>query len=93
VKIAIHKSIQHDFDSVFVWREWWDEEPSYPEHVRISEWIDVDFPPLSDDTLLQNQVTAIDQQIKAVTDKWKREVDDLKSTKASLLALTHKESA
>ncbi len=60
-----------------------------PEYCRISEYVDVEFPLLPEETVIQNQVVAIDHQIEKIKDEAMAEVSKLQTKKAELLALTH----
>lgn len=63
------------------------------EYSRISEYVDVEFPLLPEETVIQNQVVAIDHQIEKIKDEAMSKVSKLQTKKAELLALTHGEQS
>ena len=64
-----------------------------PEYCRISEYVDVEFPLLPEETVIQNQVVAIDHRIEKIKDAAMSKVSELQTKKAELLALTHGEQS
>lgn len=69
----------------------WAEKDSY--YGRVSEYVDVEFPLLPEETVIQNQVVAIDHQIEKIKDDAMSKVSELQTKKAELLALTHGEQS
>ena len=81
MKIALFKSIEFDYETV--------GEPNLDgsaSFARISEYIEVEFTPLSD--VIGIQVAVIDKKIAAVTEEFSRTIDVLKDKKSKLLAIT-----
>lgn len=82
-KIAIFQSKYGSF---------WTYEESMEKHtdcVRVTEYVEVEFPELPTETVVGNQVASIDKQIDAIKNKAMEEVAKLQTRKAELLALTH----
>lgn len=64
-----------------------------PDYCRVSEYIDIEFPLLPEEAVIQNQVVAIDHQIEKIKDEAMLKVSELQTKKAELLALTHGEQS
>jgi len=60
-----------------------------PDYTRISEIMEVEFEMLSDGELISSQVKSIDKMIDKVTTESLRKIEELKTKRAELLALTH----
>ena len=56
-------------------------------NVRVTEYIDVDFPDLSQETVVSAQITAIDAVIAEKTASMIIEINKLKERKSELLAI------
>jgi hypothetical protein len=83
MKIAVFKEVKHDFSMV---RPETDEK--YTDMVRMTEYVDVEFVPRPPEEYVPAQVESIDKQIAAVTTKFTQELNELKTRKQDLLALT-----
>ncbi len=56
-------------------------------YIRISEWVDVDFPPLPTGDVVPRQLAAIDAEIAEVIDESEKRLSKLNRRKADLMAL------
>ena len=65
------------------------EMEKYTDSVRITEYVEIDFPELSLEIVVGHKVVIIDRQIDEIKNKAMEEVSNLKTRKAELLALTH----
>ena len=86
MKLAIFKNLPNDFET-------YQEEcfENYEDYVRISEYVDVEFPPLKNADVLNKQVAALKkakQDIQAATEL---KLQDIDYKISKLLALPHKE--
>lgn len=84
MKIALYKNIKYDYESVIIISddstiEYYDKDS---EHIRISEFVDIDFPMLNVD-LTAAKVAVIDKDIQ----KAKAGIELLEQAKAELLAI------
>lgn len=61
----------------------------YVDSVRITEYVEIDFPKLPIETVVVAQVAAIDRKIEAIKNNALNAVSSLQTKKAELLALTH----
>lgn len=76
------------YGTIAITSNWADNNTGY---VRISEYVDVEFPPLPKEDVLKNQIACIDKQIDAIKAESIKEINDLQQKKQELLALEHKE--
>ena len=60
-----------------------------PDYTRVSEVVEIDFEMLSDGELISSQVKSIDKMIDNLTTELLRKIDELKTKRAELMALTH----
>lgn len=60
-----------------------------PDFSRISGYVEIQFPPLPQDEVLNNQIKSIDKQIETVQQETIDLVNKLKQKKQELLALEH----
>ena len=89
-KVVLMKNMKHNFESI---TETYDGDLSYyldNEYVQLSEIIEIDFPELSDEVVIKNQVSALDNQITKVMADSEVQITELKARKQELLAITHK---
>lgn len=59
-------------------------------YVRISEYVDVTFPQLKEEIVIDKYIAALDRSERAVRLEFQRKLDDIATQRANLLALTHK---
>lgn len=59
------------------------------DYTRITEYVDCVFPCLSEETVIRNQVSAIDKSIEKIKEEAMERVSRLQDLKSELLALTH----
>jgi len=58
-------------------------------YVRISEFVDVTFPPLPVDVVVESQLTALASAEQELRNQFQTKLDQIQSERAKLLALTH----
>lgn len=56
-------------------------------YVRISEWIDIEFPPLSTDEVIQSQLKVIDEAEQEARRRFNEQLERFNGMRANLLAL------
>jgi peptidoglycan hydrolase CwlO-like protein len=66
-----------------------EESDHRDQYTRLSEFVEVEFTELPKETVLSNQVSALDAQIADIQTKAIKDIDRLNQKKAELLALTH----
>lgn len=89
-KIVLMKNVACNYDTVIMTND--EGDLSYYEndgHVRLSEIIEVDFPELDDETVINNQVAVIEKQITRVRADAEAAVTALDGRKNELLAISH----
>ena len=78
------------FDSKYGVSVYQDVQEMYlTDYVRITEYVEVDFPDFPLETVVGNQVSYIDKQIDEIKNKAMDEIAELQTRKAELLALKH----
>jgi hypothetical protein len=85
VRIALYKDIHADWETVSIENRL-DSSTAY---VRVSEFVDVDFPKLSDAETVQKQLAALDTVRAEVSRKFAAALKEIDQRKASLQALTY----
>ena len=69
-----------------------DLDRPYCNDIRISEWVEIDFPPLAPEQVIPAQLAALDREAEAVRQESAARLRKIAERKASLLALTHEEN-
>lgn len=82
MRVAMFKSIRFGYEVASSC-----EYASDTDYVRISEWVDVEFPPISNREVINNQITALDKMAKAVREKAADQLAIIEQKQAELLAL------
>lgn len=59
---------------------------------RMSNIINVEFPPLDDQEVIERQLKAIDEEERIIRNDFQRRLDEFKERRANLQALTHVEA-
>jgi hypothetical protein len=62
-------------------------EIGYSSGVRLSEYIEVEFPPLKPEQVIPEQLAVIDRHIAQVTKEFTEKLNELKTQRANLLAI------
>ena len=85
MKLAQFRSIgERSYESVL--EEWADGSSSY---VRISEFVEVEFPPLHNDEVVQRQLDGLDRVEQALREKFQEALGGLERQRAELRAITY----
>lgn len=92
MKIALYKDLKFDFISVTAQPGFLPEAEremyERPGYARVSEWIDVEFPPLSNDAVIQSALRSIDIAEQEAREKFHAELVKFNDMRSNLLALT-----
>lgn len=59
------------------------------EYVQLSEWVEVDFPPLQTAAIVEAQIRVLDAAAVEAQQECARRLNELAEARAKLLALTH----
>lgn len=86
MKIALFKNTRYSFSFETPAGEWMEHSE---EFARITDYVDVEFPPLSDGAVIQQQLDALSRTEQALREKFQGELNGIKTRRAELLALTH----
>jgi hypothetical protein len=62
-------------------------ESGYSPGVRLSEYIEVEFPPLKPEQVIPEMLAVIDRHIAQVTKEFTEKLNELKTQRANLLAI------
>ncbi|MDR5729669.1 MAG: hypothetical protein RB191_19815 [Terriglobia bacterium] len=65
-----------------------DEAKFSSNKIRLSEYVDVEFPPRAAEEVVPEQIAALEVQIAEVTNKFSKAITELKARKSELLAIT-----
>jgi hypothetical protein len=84
-KLAIFKNIGES-PFVCVSESMFDKIPGY---VRLTEYVEVEFPPLQDHAVIAKHLEALDRAEAAVTKRYFETLADLKQQKEELRAITY----
>lgn len=60
-----------------------------PNYVRLTEYVEVEFPPLQDHTVIQKHLEALDRVETAVTQRYFEKLAEIKQQKEELRAITY----
>lgn len=89
MKIAKYKHIGSGYSYETVASE---DLSTSPEFVRLSEFVDVDFPPLSNSEVIGKQLAALDLAEIDVREKFEGALNTIKRQRSELMALPHREA-
>lgn len=92
ISVAVFKSIESNGMSGFetIDQKSWEKMDNY---VRISEYVDVEFPELQDEIVIDKYLEALNRAEQAARVELQRKLDEIANQRSNLLALTHKPAA
>ncbi|MDD5084171.1 MAG: hypothetical protein PHT88_04590 [Candidatus Moranbacteria bacterium] len=82
MRLAKYKNIRVDYEVIT--DDWCAEHRDY---VRLTEFVDIEFPPLPEDAVITQEVAVLDRQIAAIQEQAMVEIQQLAQRKQELLAL------
>lgn len=85
MKVALFKSMEYGIEMVSTQAT----EKYSNGYVRISEYVDVDFPPLQDEAVVRQQIEKLDEIADKITDDYRNKIAEIQDRKSKLLAITH----
>lgn len=86
MKLALFKNIEFQHSSPAPCGEIFERVANY---VRISEYVEIEFPPLASEEMIGQQLAALDQAESAVRLKFESALNAIKERRSELLALPH----
>lgn len=86
MKIAKFKSLEHGFDSFSG-----DELEECEGYIRTTEYVDVEFPPLKNEDIVKNQVSALNEVKKGIQAATQLKINEVDRQIGELLALPQPE--
>lgn len=86
MKIALFKDVKYDWTSPTPWPAEDDNAP-LEGYTRVSEIVDVEFPPLSKDEVVQQALDCLDEQEKKLRNDFQKALDGLNTRRAELQQL------
>lgn len=87
MKIALFKDVKYDWTTATPWTAEDDESP-LSGYTRVSEIVDVEFPPLSKDEVVRQSLDCLDEQEKTIRNDFQKALDGLNNRRAELQSLT-----
>ena len=84
MKVALFKYVKYGFESV--WTEGMEPDPDY---VRISEYVDVEFPPLENSEIVNNEIASLKESKKQIQAETEAKIGVIDRRIGDLLSLTH----
>lgn len=84
-RLALFKSMEHGVEITGDRNT----EKYSQNYVRISEYVDVEFPPLQDEHVVRQQVEKLDAIADRITDDYRNKIAEIQERKSKLLAITH----
>lgn len=96
MKIAIFKNISGDgftFDMIVKHEDVREGGIYTREYAQLTEWVDVEFPPLPAQTVVESQLKLLDTAETELRNKFQRKLDELANERSRLLSLTHEVAA
>lgn len=85
MKIAIFKNLEHGFETVHN-----DGLELSATYVRVTDYVDIDFPRLSDSVVVvEAQIAALNKAETELRSKFQHRLGEIDSARANLRAMTH----
>lgn len=85
MKLALFTNADSDYRTVC--EEWAERHADY---VRVSEFVDVTFPPLREEAVIERQLEALDRTETELRSKFQDKLNSIESRRAELRAITYK---
>ena len=92
MKHAQFKNIKYDYTYI-VSRQDDDLERTHANDVRVSEWIEIEFPPLPQGDVISGQIAALDAKQRQLVTEHLAALQEIADARAKLLSLTHEAAA
>jgi len=89
-KIALFKDMSYSFSSEHVAEETME---GYEKYVRVSEYVEVEFTLLPEQTVVENQLATLDSVEADLREKFREQLGNIEARRQNLRALTYKANA
>jgi hypothetical protein len=89
MKVALFKDSTYEWAVPLVWSAEEDACSLSGGYVRISEIVDVEFPPLSTDAVVEQQLSELDRREREARELFHDQLERIKSRRAELQSLTY----
>ncbi len=89
-KIALFKDMSYSFSSEYVCEETME---GYEKYVRVSEYVEVEFTLLPEQTVVENELATLDSVEADLREKFREQLGNIESRRQNLRALTYKANA
>lgn len=86
MKLALFKNTTYSSSTPQACGEWMEGQRDY---ARVSEYVDVEFPPLADEAVIKQQLDALDRTEQELREQFQRHLDGIKNRRAELQALMY----
>lgn len=89
-RVAVFRNVKHGFDAVRCLYEGQADEDytAGDDYVRVSEWMDAEFKPLTDGDIAGTQIVALTKLRKQTVNEFKQKLDYIDGKIANLRALS-----
>ena len=89
MQIAQFKHVGDGGDYTCIWkRSMMLKDDNLAGYVRVSEWIEVEFPPRAPDAMIPEEVRQLDAKLEELKADFAKKVTAIEAAKANLLAIT-----
>lgn len=85
MKIALFKNAEYGFSAVYEQNR----EEFLEEYVRVSQWVDVEFPMRSAEEYVPEQIKVLDSEREKIVEKFSTALAEIDKRKKELLAIPH----
>jgi hypothetical protein len=94
MRVAMFRESKWDFRTTFHQHAGQNDENYHPPsgYVRVSDWVDVEFKPLTPEEVAGGELIALNQLRAETVNEFKRKLDDIDERMANLRALTGPEA-
>lgn len=82
MKIAQYKNVAYDFECVSD-----DGLATCKDYVRLSEWVDVDFPPIPREETVKAELAILEEEANEIRAETQQRLNEIERRKQELLAL------
>jgi hypothetical protein len=87
-KIAVFKELKYNYESVC------DEQfDTFKDYVRLTEFVEVEFPPLQSEEIVQKQLDALDMAESELRNRFQEALGGIERQREELRAITYKPAA
>lgn len=92
MKVAIFKSAVADYTTAYS-QEAGEAMVQYQRYTRISEYVEVEFPPLPPETVVEGQLAALTGAETELRNQFEQKLSEIRTVRAKLLSLGHEKQS